>query len=298
MSSEIPIYSICNLMNTENLPQDCVVLDLHDFLERQEKSASPHRHSFFQVLLIKEGSGEHVIDFQSFPIAKGDLYFLSPGQIHKWDFDKATEGIIINFDEIFFSSFLAKRDYIKDFLFFIGNANYSLFKTKAVAKKVTAIFDKIYEEYSHLATNISWDLLRTYLLELFMICDKEMSQKEHEHYDSKPQFYLLKNFERLIEEHYIQKRLPKEYAEILCVTPNYLNALCQKIKGVSAGTLIRNRLLLESKRLLINSELSISEIAYQLDFKDNSYFSRFFKKYEGLTPVEFQKRKELNFLHK
>jgi AraC family transcriptional activator of pobA len=92
----------------------------------------------------------------------------------------------------------------------------------------------------------------------------------------------------LVNQHYVEKRLPKEYAAMLYVTPNYLNALCRDLLGKSAGQLIRDRILLEAKRLLVNTDISISEIAYRLNFKDNSYFTKFFKKYSGVTPEDFK----------
>jgi AraC-like DNA-binding protein len=60
--------------------------------------------------------------------------------------------------------------------------------------------------------------------------------------------------------------------------------------GLSAGELIRNRTLLEAKRLLTNPQLSISDISFRLNFSDNSYFTKFFKKTEGVTPEEFRKQ--------
>lgn len=83
--------------------------------------------------------------------------------------------------------------------------------------------------------------------------------------------------------------MPKEYAGLLFITPNHLNALCKASVGKSAGEMIRDRLLLEAKRMLANSAMSVSEIAYDLRFEDNAYFSRFFKKYTGHTPEEFRK---------
>ena len=103
---------------------------------------------------------------------------------------------------------------------------------------------------------------------------------------------VFRNFEKLIEQNFTTKRLPKEYVEILFVTPNHLNALCNQLIGKSAGDIIRNRVLLEAKRLLVNSNQNISEIAWQLKFEDNSYFSKFFKKNEGITPDEFRKLKQ------
>jgi len=105
---------------------------------------------------------------------------------------------------------------------------------------------------------------------------------------------LLKNFQKLIEQHYKEKKLTKDYAAILYVTPNHLNALCKDVTGRAAGELIRDRILLEAKRLLINAKMTISEIALELDFADNSYFSKFFKKYTSLTPEVFRKQIKKN----
>ena len=99
----------------------------------------------------------------------------------------------------------------------------------------------------------------------------------------------LVQFRRLIEQHYKTLRLPGEYARLLHITPNHLNALCQELLGRAAGAVIRDRVLLEAKRLLTNADMTAAEIAYELNFQDNSYFSRFFKKYAGVTPEGFRR---------
>ena len=79
---------------------------------------------------------------------------------------------------------------------------------------------------------------------------------------------------------------------MLHITPNHLNAVCTKVYGHSAGEHIRNRVMVEAKRLLVNMPgVTVAEIAYQLNFDDNAYFSRFFKKYAGETPEKFRKRR-------
>jgi AraC-like DNA-binding protein len=84
--------------------------------------------------------------------------------------------------------------------------------------------------------------------------------------------------------------LPKEYAALLYVTPNNLNMLCKQLLGKAAGEVIRDRILLEAKRLLVNVDISIAEIAYKLSFTDHAHFTKFFKKETGETPDEFRKR--------
>jgi AraC-like DNA-binding protein len=100
---------------------------------------------------------------------------------------------------------------------------------------------------------------------------------------------VLVQLRRLIDQHYKTLRLPGEYARLLHITPNHLNALCQELVGRPAGAVIRDRVLLEAKRLLTNADMTAQEIAYELNFQDNSYFSRFFKKYTGETPEGFRR---------
>ena len=75
---------------------------------------------------------------------------------------------------------------------------------------------------------------------------------------------------------------------MLFMTPNHLNALSNAVLGKPAGELIRDRVMLEAKRLLVNSDYTITQIADLLHFEDNAYFTRFFKKYTGLSPENFR----------
>jgi AraC-like DNA-binding protein len=100
----------------------------------------------------------------------------------------------------------------------------------------------------------------------------------------------IREYERAVNKNFKTLRTVADYAPLLHVTPNYLNAACKKITGKAAGEIIRDRTLLEAKRLLANTDSSVAEIAYQLQFEDNSYFGRFFKKYTGMTPAKFRER--------
>ena len=106
---------------------------------------------------------------------------------------------------------------------------------------------------------------------------------------SPAQLLLVREFETLVDKHYATKHHPKDYAPLLNITPNHLNEVCKNTIGKTAGELIRERILLEAKRLLLFSNQSIAEVAYSLQFEDNAYFSRFFKKYTAQTPDSFRK---------
>lgn len=284
MSKErIPVYNISSLTNTPLKPSDFFIERLYDYLNRQSPHLHlPHRHSFYHFVCFTKGKGHHTIDFARFPVTAGQIYFMIPGQVHGWNFEGIPEGFIVHFSESFFRAFLADPEYIERFSFFSGVAADSVCQLKGVVK------EKVYGLFEALLTPQSPDMVRVLLLQLFLLTASLTEEPQHGAPAQKQ--VLLNNIRRLIEQHYRTLRLPKDYARLLYVTPNHLNALCQELLGRSAGELIRDRVLLEAKRLLTNADMTATEIAYELNFQDNSYFNRFFKKYEGMTPDEFRRQ--------
>jgi AraC-like DNA-binding protein len=152
---------------------------------------------------------------------------------------------------------------------------------------VEVTFAQMLEEFDKKDADFKMDILRG-MLSIILVRLSRVVPRSFNEGVSKHNLVLMRQFEILIEQHFRDKRLPKEYAELMFVTPNHLNALTNSVVGKSAGELIRDRILLEAKRLLVNSDLMISQIAESLNFEDNAYFTRFFKKYLGVTPEGFR----------
>lgn len=261
-----------------------MVEDLAGYLARNKNLIFPHRHNFYHLLLFTQGQGKHTIDFESFEVMPWQFYAMSPGQIHRWSFEGQTDGYVVNFDADFFKTFLLRSDYLQSFSFFSGTVSDSVFIIKTNQR------DQLIEAFERLKANLDdVDYTRVSLLHIFHLLEKQRDLPitfRHDPYNHT----LLQNFLSLIETHYKKQRLPKDYAAMLYITPNHLNALCQEALKTSAGDLIRNRVLLEAKRLLVIKDYTISEIAFELNFNDNSYFTKFFKKGVGFTPEEFRKQ--------
>ncbi len=284
----IPIYSICNLLGTDNCLTDLLVLRLRTFREEHSDIIFPHRHSFYQLLYITKGKGKHQVDFESYEIKPLQLHFLAPGQIHHWDLSPDTDGYIINFDGSFFTSVCHNPHFLSEFPFFNSLTNRSVMEIKKeVRVEVDKLVLRMMREYEA-DMDYRADSLRALLLQL-LITLARACKPTGKTPTARYNYILLRNFESLIEQNFRNKKLPKEYAELLFITPNHLNALCQSTVGKPAGEMIRDRIILEAKRLLANSAMTIGEIAYDLRFEDNAYFSRFFKKYTGYSPDEFRK---------
>jgi AraC family transcriptional activator of pobA len=98
----------------------------------------------------------------------------------------------------------------------------------------------------------------------------------------------VETLRRLVEENFRKERLLDFYAEKLAMTADRLNDHVKRATGVTAGHLIRQRVLTEAKRQLVFTSQPIHEIAYDLAFSDPSHFARFFRKQTGTTPHEFR----------
>lgn len=289
VKNTIPVYDICSLKREGQWNAGIIVEPFAAYLAHHPNLHFPHRHSFYHIVLFARGAGYHSIDFERFPVSAGQIYFMKPGQVHSWNFEGDTDGYIINFSESLFQHFLLDIYYPDTFPFFQGIAAESVFILKEQAfADVALTIEKMLDEVRHNEPQTP-DMLKTYLLQLLILSARDFSSKGRSVQAYPQNQLLLYNFRKLVETHYMEKRLPKEYAALLYVTPNHLNALCKDRLGRSAGEVIRDRILLEAKRLLMNVQLSISAIAHSLDFTDSSHFTKFFKKYTRQTPEEFRK---------
>ncbi|WP_295128816.1 AraC family transcriptional regulator [uncultured Chitinophaga sp.] len=285
---KIPVYDICSLGKAHEGNDDFLADRFSDYLGKYyDHLHFPHKHAFFHLVLFTKGTGTHTIDFSTFDVKPRQVYFMVPGQVHSWHFTGNTDGYIINFSASFFKSFLQNESYLDRFSFFSGISE------EGVSQLAPDVFAKAGELLEQILGYVSdmrkhADMIKVLLLQLFMVIEDVQAVKQQ---GAVPQqkLVLLKGFRRLIDAHYRTMRLPGEFADLLYVTPNHLNALCQDLVGKTAGELIRDRVLLEAKRLLANAKMTITEVAYDLNFQDNSYFNRFFKKYTGQTPDEFRK---------
>lgn len=284
---KFPVYDIGHL--AEFKQDDILISRFAPYLKTHKNLQLAHKHTFYHLVFFTEGAGSQTIDFQKFEVVPYQIYFMVPGQVHHWAFEGTTDGYVINFSDNFFQSFLLKPDYLEQFSFFSGNANDAVINLdKNLGKKVSDLFESLLNEIDE-SQPTTRDMIRLLLLELFILVGRTFVHTQLQH-SSPYNLTLLKNFKHLIETNYINKRLPKEYAELLYITPNHLNALCNDLLGISAGEVIRNRVVLEAKRLLVNPHLGITEVANHLNFTDNSYFTKFFKKLTGITPEDFRKQ--------
>jgi AraC-like DNA-binding protein len=99
---------------------------------------------------------------------------------------------------------------------------------------------------------------------------------------------LVKRFFHLVEENHQKNLSLSDYSGMIGVTPNHLTQTVKLLTGKTSSQIIKAKQLLEIKRLLVHTNLSVSEIANQLNFEDQSYFTKFFKRETGITPIQYR----------
>jgi AraC-like DNA-binding protein/mannose-6-phosphate isomerase-like protein (cupin superfamily) len=249
----------------------------------------PHRHDFFEVLFLTKGSGFHVIDSSKYKIEPPCIFFMSPGQAHKLELSTDIEGYIYIFTAEFYLIDKNNQNRLLEFPFFftINQDNPPLYLSeKTDCQFFEQLFKKGIEELNK-EEGFSIDLMRS-LLDTILTYSSSMYQTDDLSLISGRGHLLVKRFYQLVEENYQKNLSVNKYADMLAVTPNHLTQTLKQLTGRTSNEIIQLKQILEIKRMLVHTSLTVSQIADQLHFADQSYFTKFFKKATGVTPLQFR----------
>jgi hypothetical protein len=283
MSKFLPIYSI-DSFKKELTRNEFYANNFSDHVKEHHFTNFPHKHDFFLVVLVTNGSGWHEVDFVRYNVKPGSVFTLQPGQMHFWELSKDIDGFVFFHTKSFYEE--ANRSLqIHDFPFyasFQSNKEFSISNEKVI--KLQYWMSEIIEETttiqadSRIKIRTLIDLIYIELSRDFVI---DKNTQKHNYLDR------LKEFEKLIESNYKVYKSAQFYADKLNVSTKHLNRIVKDSINKTSSELIADRVILEAKRLLIQSNLNVSEIGYALGYFDKSYFVRFFKKQTGETPLTF-----------
>ncbi|MEM6765080.1 MAG: helix-turn-helix transcriptional regulator [Bacteroidota bacterium] len=266
------------------------MISLEELIRRETRDelGTIHRVDFYILLLITEGKGHHRIDFTDYPYEKGSLITVRKDQIQRFSLGGA-KGYLMFFKEDFIVSYLEKQESLKTIQLFnemlgrpiihLGSQDYT---------EVLQVVQYMKQEYFQVGDTYSLGILRSLLHILITKLYRAKSERETNLSDRK---YLAEfvRFQELVETHSLSSRKVQDYADQMGVTPKTLNNIVRSIVNKSAKTFIDEIVILQIKRMLVNSSLSVKEIAYSTGFEEPTNLYKYFKKYTLTSPEMFRK---------
>ena len=265
-------------------PYYCERLETH--IARFPHVNVPHAHDFYLLLYISAGTGTHTVDLVTYELRPGSLFFLGPGQVHHWQLSTETRGFVVFFDTDFYL-FRYPGNGLYAYPFF-DSTHPPVLYLPPTETEIRHLFKHLLNEYTAPHTNQA-EVFRTYL----HLC-LELATR---HYQAQPAAETglaqqqMRQFGALLNQHFRTRRSVRDYAALLHVSANHLNALCRRVLNKTASALIHERVVVEAQRLLSHSALSVAQVAYELGFEDASYFVRYFRKYTDTTPEAFRQQR-------
>lgn len=275
---------------TKGLDIDFEIIPYEKIFEFKDLNHDPqkaHRVDFYILILITSGSGKHTIDFKEYNFKKGSLLTIRKDQIHSFT-SGASKGDIILFTEEFVVSYLDQPSALKipelfNELLYDQITQLNTEQELEFSTIVSQMKDEFNKELDEHSPSILRNLLQVLVAKIHRI--RSTSKKVDKHHKYMNQFL---SFQKLVEQHCTKSRSVKYYADQLHLTTKTLNNITHKTIGNSPKEVIDTILAVQIKRQLINSSLSIKEIAYQSGFDEPSNLFKFFKRTTNQTPESFR----------
>lgn len=245
------------------------------------------RNNYFSLIWVQHGSGKIKADFAEHDFDANSLFAFSPYQPYMISSDNSIKGIAICFHPEFFCIYKHHKEVSCNGVLY-NNVYQPPFVTvdEASATTFQMLCDQIKTEMQNPAL-AQYELLVSYL-KIFLITASRLKTQQHpkaaeELKDNKEPF-ILQKLKDAIEENFKSKHSPADYAEMLFISPKALAKITKSHFNKTLSSLINERIIIEAKRELYLTDKTVKEIAYELGYEDEYYFSRFFKVNADVSP--------------
>ncbi|WP_312398436.1 helix-turn-helix domain-containing protein [Sphingobacterium sp.] len=246
---------------------------------------------YIKVLLLPPGYAL-TVDFNVYETKNPTLLFINTNQYLDIRSANENKAFLIHYNRDFYCIQIHDEEVACDGLLFNN-----IFENPTVdlqgdeLQTISQLFTQIDDELNF-QDRSSEEMIRTYLKQIIIRATRQWKKQnlQNEKLDlvSTDQDFF-RNFSRLVNIHYKEKHSVADYADLLNLAPKTLSNKFHKLNLENPNEMIKNRIVLEAKRLLLYSDLTIKEIAYQLGYEDPAYFNRIFAQKAGKTPATFRK---------
>ncbi|MDN5214755.1 helix-turn-helix domain-containing protein [Fulvivirgaceae bacterium BMA12] len=267
------------------------IVRVEEMIQLIKLPVPPTRATTHSLIYLTEGEAIMTIGSETFTMYKDECLFVPAGQIFSFSNADVNKGYLCNFHNDFFVGKFGKKDLLKDFEFLTVWGNCHVALDSRTSYYVGHLLQRILEDYAANGlkhTNIIQPYFIAALCEIARVYQPLSSNKKDQ------SVKIANKFKELLFSKIKTIHLVNEYASLLNITPNHLNKVVKRITGKSPAKWINEILVMEAKVLLYQTDIPIREVAAEIGIFDQSYFSRLFKKYEGVTPLQFRKMIEIS----
>lgn len=245
------------------------------------------RLNYYSLIWIKKGEGRLKADFSEYQFSANTLMAFSPYQPFMLDSETALKATVVHFHPDFFCIHKHHREVACHGVLFNNIYDPPLVKlNETTATSLQIPIEQMATELQNTGL-AQYELLISYLKILLINASRLKLQEHPEARDATKENeepFVLQNLKNCIEEHYRTKHAASDYAEMLAISPKSLAKITKKHFSKTLTNLISERIIIEAKRELYLTKKTIKEIAYELGYQDEYYFSRFFKKNADVSP--------------
>ena len=277
----IPVHE---LTTTANEPEEFEIIQL---LPKNGPSPTvPHRHDYYELFIFENGGGTHLIDFRELNIFPCSAQLVAPGQVHHLKRSNESVGYALLFQESFINHHVENIKFVSKFAYMEMEAYSPVFGfNKEEFENIMQILYMINKECER-KEQLNYEVIRQLLNIIILNCRRREKVNKSQLLPEGQQLYA--EFRKQVDQRFRDYKKVKEYADLLNTTERQLNDSCKRRSGKSASTIIFERIIIEAKRLIVNTNMSVKEICFELNYEDPAHFSKFFKNQCNYSPSQFR----------
>ena len=245
------------------------------------------RNNYFSLIWVTEGAGKLKADFSEYDVEADTLFAFSPYQPFMFSTDEQIKGLAIYFHPEFFCIYKHDKEVSCNGVLFNNVYKPPFIK---VDEDAAATFKMLCEQIKKEMQNpdlAQYELLVSYL-KIFLITASRLKTQQHpdaaEILKDNKQPFIIQRLKDAIESNFKTKHSPSQYADLLYISPKALAKITKSHFNKTLSDLINERIIIEAKRELYLTDKTVKEIAYELGYDDEHYFSRFFKVNAEVSP--------------
>jgi AraC family transcriptional regulator, transcriptional activator of pobA len=258
-------------------------------LDKYIKLSPVQRLSYYDITVITRGNGTFTIDGHEEALNQGNVFFSSPGQIRKWNTTETPQGYVLIFEDEFLCTFFDDTHFVHNLPYYNSQDNPHVLQLEPNDyNQLIILLKDVQTEISSFKNNDK-HILRALLYQILVLLSRKFISAYPASQKKQINNYVNR-FIQLVDTNHRQYRAVDHYAQQLHITSGHLNSLVKDYFGINAKKYILNKNILEAKRMLQHTDMTVDQIANRLNYETTTYFVRIFRAHTNMTPLSFRKK--------